>query len=192
MRAVRSLMDAADDLHDGFTRDGPGMNRACLLAAAVATRLASLASAQGPTAADVLQSATEIAATLDDPGQCNLSLHGAPVLDELTELWLIAYSGAGPACDDTGARLQREGIAANIAFYRRPNAVEIKALLGDMRASVRRGFDCLISFRGEPQFDDESNRWTVRYYTSGHQCTDAAGELERQGRELRVSFQRIR
>ena len=168
------------------------MNRTCLLAAAVGTSLASFAFAQGPTAADVLQSATEIAATLEGPGQCELSLHGAPVLDELSELWLVAYSGVGPACDDTGARLQREGIAANIAFYRRPNAVEVKALLGEMRASVRRGFDCLIAFRGEPQFDDESSRWTVRYYTSGHQCTDAADELERQGAELRVSFQRIR
>ena len=168
------------------------MKRACLLAAAVGTGLTSPVGAQGPTAADVLQSATEIVATIEHPAQCDLSLHGAPVLDEPTELWLIAYSGIGPACDDTSARLQREGITANIAFYRRPNAVEIKALLGEMRASVRRGFDCLISFRGEPQFDDESSRWTVRYYTSGHQCTDAGEELERQGRELRVSFQRIR
>jgi hypothetical protein len=168
------------------------MNRVSLLATAVGTGLASLADAQGPTSADVKQSATEIVAVLEDPAQCDLSLHGEPVLDELTERWLIAYSGVGPACDDASARLQRVGIEANIAFYRRPNADEVKALIGQMRASVRRGFDCVINFRGEPQFDDESSRWTVRYYTSGYQCMDAGEELERQGRALRVSFQRIR
>ena len=167
------------------------MNRTGFLAVAVGSSLASVADAQGPTAADVLQSATEIVATLEDPGQCDISLHGEPLLDELTERWLIAYSGVGPACDDASAQLQRVGVEANIAFYRRPNADEVKLLIGQMRASVRRGFDCLISFRGEPQFDDESSRWSVRYYTSGYQCAEAGEELERQGRELRVSFQRV-
>jgi len=168
------------------------MNRVFALAVAVGGSPASLASAQGPTSADVLRSATEIVAVLEDPAQCDFSLHGEPVRDELTERWLIAYSGVGPACDDASARLQRVGLEASIAFYRRPNADEVKALIGQMRASVRRGFDCVINFRGEPQFDDESSRWTVRYYTSGYQCTDASEELERQGRALRVSFQRIR
>ena len=173
------------------SNNGLAMNRDCLLAAAVAACLASLADAQGPTAADALQSATEIVATLEDPAQCDLSLHGEPQLDELTERWLIAYSGVGPACDDASARLQRVGIEASIAFYRRPNFNEVKLLIGQMRASVRRGFDCLISFRGDPQFDDESSRWRVRYYTSGYQCSEAGEELERKGREFRVSFQRV-
>lgn len=167
------------------------VDRFGLLAAAVGVSVASLAAAQGPTTADVLQSATEIIGTLEDPAQCDLSLHGEPVLDELTDHWLIAYSGVGPACDDASARLQRVGIEANIAFYRRPNSDEVKLLIGQMRASVRRGFDCLISFRGDPQFNDESSRWSVRYYTSGYQCTEAGEELERKGRELRVSFQRV-
>jgi hypothetical protein len=161
------------------------------VAAAVGLSVAPLAVAQGPTAADVLQRATEIVATLEDPAQCDLSLHGEPLLDEPTERWLVAYSGVGPACDDASARLQRVGIEANIAFYRRPNFDEVKLLIGRMRASVRRGFDCLISFRGDPQFDDESSRWSVRYYTSGYQCAEAGEELERQGRELRVSFRRV-
>ena len=167
------------------------MNRTCVVAAAVGASLASVAHAQGPTAADVLQSATEIVATLENPAQCDISLHGDPLLDDLTERWLIAYSGVGPACDDASAQLQRVGVEANIAFYRRPNSGEVKTLIGQMRASVRRGYDCLISFRGEPQFDDESSRWSVRYYTSGYQCTEAGEELERKGRELRVSFQRV-
>ena len=167
------------------------MKRTGLLAASVGASLASLADAQGPTAADVLQSATEIVATLENPAECDISLHGEPLRDELTDRWLIAYSGVGPACDDASARLQRVGVEANIAFYRRPNSDEVKQLIGQMRASVRRGYDCLISFRGEPQFDDESSRWSVRYYTSGYQCTEAGEELERKGRELRVSFQRV-
>ena len=185
-RLGNPVFSGEPDSNDGLT-----MNRDCLLAAAAATCLASIAAAQGPTAADALRSATEIVATLEDRTQCDLSLHGEPLLDDLTERWLIAYSGVGPACDDAGARLQRVGIEANIAFYRRPNADEVKLLIGQMRASVRRGFDCLISFRGEPQFDDESSRWSVRYYTSGYQCTEAGEELERKGRELRVSFQRV-
>jgi hypothetical protein len=149
------------------------------------------AAAQGPTPADVLQSATQIVAALET-ASCDLSLHGAPQLDELTERWLVAYSGAGPACENASVLLQREGLSASIAFYRRPNADEVKRLIGTIRASVRRGFDCVISFNGEPRFDDESSVWTVRYYTSGHQCDDAADELQRQGHELRVSFQRFR
>jgi hypothetical protein len=160
-------------------------------AAAIGGGIASTAAAQGPTAADVLQSATQIVAALETPS-CDLSLHGAPQFDELTERWLIAYSGFGAECENTSALLQREGISASIAFFRRPNADEVKRLIGTIRASVRRGFDCVISFNGEPRFDDDSSVWTVRYYTSGHQCEDAADELARQGRELRVSFQRFR
>ena len=92
------------------------MNRTCLLAAGVGTGHASLAGAQGPTADDVLQSATEIVTVLEGPAQCDLSLHGAPVWDELTERWLIAYSGVGPACDDASARLQRVGL--RVSFQR--------------------------------------------------------------------------
>lgn len=71
-------------------------------------------------------------------------------------------------------------------------AAPVKVLMGRMRASVRKGFDCLISFKDEPRFDDVSNLWIVRFYTSGYQCDDAAAELEHQGRELGVSFQRFR
>jgi hypothetical protein len=123
---------------------------------AVAAGCAARADAQGPTAADVLQSATEIVATLEDPERCDLSLHGTPSLDDLTERWLVAFSGVGTACDETSAALQRAGIEANIAFFRRPSSNEIRALIGTMRAAVRRGFDCTISFSGEPRFDDES------------------------------------
>jgi hypothetical protein len=160
-------------------------------AAAIGVGLSPSAVAQGPTDAGVMQSASEIVAALET-ASCDLSLHGAPQRDELTERWLIAYSGIGPSCDATSAVLQREGLAASISFFRRPNAAEIKQLISMIRASVRRGFGCLISFNGEPRFDDESSVWTVRYYASGQQCEDATDELQRQGRELRVSFQRFR
>jgi hypothetical protein len=161
-------------------------------AAIVSGSIASVADAQAPATADAMHRALEIVAAVEQTGSCDITLHGAASHDEITERWLIAYSGVGPACDDSSALLQREGLSSNIAFFRRPNADEVKVLIGKIRASVRNGFDCLISFNGEPRFDDTSNLWTVRYYTSGYQCDDAAAELEHQGKELRVSFQRFR
>lgn len=166
--------------------------KASFVAALVSAAFSPESLAQTYTAAEALERATAIAAELEQAGDCNLELHGYPQLDETTERWLIAYSGTGPGCDDAGAALQREGAELEIAFFRRPNADEVKTLIARMRSSVRKGFACLISFRGEPRFDDESNIWMVPYYTSGQQCSDAAEELERQGRELRVLFQRLR
>lgn len=160
-------------------------------AGAASIALMSVSAAQTP-AADVLQAASQIVAKLEETPGCDLALHGAPRLDELTGRWLIAYSGVGDACDDMGAALQREGIPAEITFFRRPNHHEVKALIGQMRASVRRGFPCLISFNGEPQFDAESDLWSVRYYASGEQCSEASEELERQGKTFRVAFRRVR
>jgi hypothetical protein len=160
--------------------------------AAVSGAIVSAADAQPPTAADVMSDAMAIVSDLEEPGACDISLHGEPRLDEVTKRWLVAYSGAGPACDDVGAELQRAGVPLDIAFFRRPNADELTPLINRMRASVRRGFDCRIAFQGDPRFEADSSVWTVRYYASGYQCDDAAEELERQGRELRVSFQRVR
>jgi hypothetical protein len=162
-------------------------------AAVIGSGIASGAVAQGPTAADVMQSAREIVATLEQGGGCDLAIYGTPQLDDLTRRWLIAYSAAvGPACDETSAALQRVGLTAEIAFFRRPNSDEVRAEIGKIRTVVRRGFDCLIAFNGEPRFDEESSFWTVRYSTSGHQCGDAGEELERQGKALRIAFHRLR
>lgn len=152
----------------------------------------TVALAQTYTADEAMERATALAAEIERAGSCDLSLHGTPQLDEMSERWLIAYSGTGSGCDGAGAALQRDGVQFDITFFRRPNADEVKALIARMRSSVRKGFACLISFRGEPRFNDESSVWSVRYYTSGQQCDDAAEELERQGRELRVLFQRLR
>jgi hypothetical protein len=160
--------------------------------AAVSGAIVSFSHAQVPTPADVMSGATAIVSKLEEQGACDISLHGEPRLDELTKRWLVAYSGVGPACDDMGAELQRAGVPLDIAFFRQPNADELTPLINKMKASVRRGFDCRIVFYGEPRFYADSNLWTVRYYASGYQCEDAAEELERQGRELRVSFQRVR
>lgn len=154
--------------------------------------IASLAAAQTLAAADVTYRALELVAKIEQTEGCDISLHGEPRLDELTERWLVAYSGVGAACDDRGAALQREGIPAEIAFYRRPNSDEVMPLIGQMRASVRRGFPCQITVNGEPQFDAHSDFWNVRYYASGQQCDDASSELERQGKAFRVVFRRIR
>lgn len=141
---------------------------------------------------DAMSLARELVAKLEQPDRCDISLHGAPRLDDLTKRWLVAYSGVGPTCDDLGAALQRVGLEAEISFYRRPNDGELMALIGQMRASVRRGYACQISFKGEPEFDSDSDLWRVPYYASGQQCDDASDELERQGKTLRVAFRRVR
>ena len=161
-------------------------------AAVVSGALASFAGAQTPAAADVMVRALQLVATVEQAQGCDISLHGSPLLDEVTGRWLVAYSGIGAGCDDTGAALQREGIPADITFFRRPNSDEVKVLINRIRASVRRGFACQIVVTGEPRFDDDSAVWTVRYYASGEHCADAGDVLERQGRELRIAFHRIR
>jgi len=139
-----------------------------------------------------MSSALQMVAEVEEGGGCDISLHGAPRLDDVTARWLVAYSGVGAACDDMGAALQREGIPADITFFRRPNSDEVKVLINRIRASVRRGFACQIVVNGEPRFDDDSSLWTVRYYASGEHCADAGDVLERQGTELRIAFYRIR
>jgi hypothetical protein len=170
----------------------PRLTEVVASAAVVSGIFASSSHAQSPFAPEVLTSATELVAALEAPGGCDLSIHGAPRFDETTQRWLIAYSGVGPQCDDTSAALQREGRALGLAFFRRPNSAEVRALMGGMRTSLRRGFDCLLAFHGEPRFDDESALWTVRYSGSGYQCEDAGAELERRGREFRITFYRAR
>ena len=167
---------------------------AALLAAitAAAGGLATFCGAQTLTEADVADRAGVLVSTLEESGGCDLSLHGAPRVDEITGRWFMAYSGVGAACDDMSAALQRAGLAMNVAFFRRPNAEELSALVGRMQSSVRRGFHCLIVSKGEPRFDADASVWLVRYYASGNQCEDATAELERQGRELGVLFVRVR
>ena len=154
--------------------------------------IAPWSGAQPPAAADVTYHAMQIVAEVEKTGGCDISLHGTPQLDELGGRWLVGYSGVGAACDEIGATLQREGMTAEIAFFRRPNGDEVKALIGRMRASVRRGFPCLISFKGEPQFAADFDRWSVPYYASGEQCAEASEELERQGKSLGIAFLRTR
>lgn len=168
------------------------VTRLAFAAVLVSACVARVSIAQTYTAPEALERAAAIAAELERTSDCDLSLHGDPQLDETTQHWLIAYSGTGSSCDEAGAALQREGAELEITFFRRPNADEVKTLIAKMRSSVRKGFACLISFRGEPRFNDESTLWMVTYYASGQQCDDAAEELERQGRELRVLFHRMR
>jgi hypothetical protein len=160
-------------------------------AALVAAGLAASASAQTPEA-DVMYHALQIVSTLEQTEGCDLSLHGTPRLDETTGHWLVAYSGVGAACDDRGEALQRAGVPAEITFYRRPNADEIVALIGSMRAAVRRGYPCQISFRGNPHFNAEADIWAVGYYASGQECQGATEALERRGRAFGVGFYRTR
>jgi hypothetical protein len=160
--------------------------------AVVSASIVSLSSAQTPAADDVMNGALQIVAKLEETEGCDISLHGAPRRDEFSGHWLVGYSGVGALCDDRGAELQRAGVPAEITFFRRPNGDEVKLLIGQMRASIRRGFPCLIALRGEPQFDEEADLWVAPYYASGGECDDASGELERQGKAFRIAFRRFR
>lgn len=159
-------------------------------AAVISGSVTAVCGAQTPDA-DVMNAATQIVAEIETQA-CDLSLHGTPQLDDLTDRWLVAYSGVGAACDEMGEALQRAGVAAEITFYRRPNADEVMALIGKMRAAVRRGYPCMIVVKGDPQFEEDVDLWAVRYYASGQYCDDASAELERKGREFRVAFRRVR
>jgi hypothetical protein len=157
----------------------------------VGAAIVGAASAQTPEA-EVMLSALQIVGTLEETPGCDISLHGTPRLDETTGRWLVGYSGVGAACDDRGEALQRAGVPAEITFFRRPNADEIVALIGTLRAAVRRGYPCQISFRGQPQFNADADLWAVGYYASGQECEGASAALERQGRAFGVGFYRTR
>ena len=101
--------------------------------------IASLAGAQLLPADDAMTLALELVAKVEQNEGCDISLHGAPRLDDLTNRWLVAYSGVGPTCDDLGAELQREGLPAEMSFYGRPNDEEVLAQFGSLSWSFRLG-----------------------------------------------------
>jgi hypothetical protein len=143
-----------------------------------------------PTAADVRARAEILAAEAQRNLACNLAIHGDPHL-EPDGKWLVAYSAAGEACDAAGDALRARGTALDIVFFRRPNQDEVVVLINRIRGSVSGAFGCRISLRDEPRLDESTSWWTVSYFASGNNCTDATDELSRQGREVMIGFSRV-
>jgi hypothetical protein len=141
--------------------------------------------------AAVAEHAAQVVATVEAAVECDVSVRGEPRYDEFSERWLVAYSAAGAQCGDVNQALQRDGALLELMFFRRPNADEVRALIGRMRASVERGFGCRIWLKGEPRFDEDSSFWAADYSMSGPHCTGADEELQRQGREFGIGFYRV-
>jgi hypothetical protein len=123
---------------------------------------------------------------------CDVTVHGAPRYDDFSSQWLVAYSAAGDACDDMSVRLLRYGEPVGVAFYRRPNAEQVKNLISRTRRTVELAFACRIVLKSEPRFEETSSLWIVEYASpGGADCSGAAGELARAGRELGIAFWRV-
>ena len=118
---------------------------------------------------------------------CDLAIHGEPQHDS-DGRWLVAYAAAGETCDGAVNALRERGAALDIVFFRRPNADEAVELINKIRRSVGGAFGCRISIRDDLRLDERTTWWSVSYVASGANCGDAAGELNRQGREVMISF----
>jgi hypothetical protein len=164
---------------------------------ALATGVAAVGFAQLPGVdqpldpAAVAERAALVVATVEAVVECDVSAHGEPRYDEFSERWLVAYSAAGSQCSDVNQALQRDGASLGLMFFRRPNADEVRALIGRIRASVERGFGCRIWLKGEPRFNEDSSFWAAEYLMAGAECSGAGEELQRQGRELGIGFHRV-
>jgi hypothetical protein len=175
------------------TRRSPCIERPRLspLAPAIVLALCAVARAGvDEDAASRAQAAAEIAASVSTSVACAIEVRGTPRFDELANAWLVAYTATGSDCDAAAAQLRQRGQAGAIVFFRRPDAGQVRALIGSMRHSVEPAFGCPISVRGEPRFDEASGYWLVSYVASGAGCDDAAQELERLGAELQIRFMR--
>jgi hypothetical protein len=131
--------------------------------------------------------------TLEAEIPCDVTLLGEPRFDEPSSQWLVAYTAVGDACDDMSAGLLGQGEPAGVAFYRRPNAEQVKTLIGRTRRTVELAFGCRIELKSEPRFEETSNLWIVEYGSPGGvDCGGAQEELARAGRELGIGFWRRR
>jgi hypothetical protein len=121
--------------------------------------------------------------------ECGFAVTGTPRFDEAGNVWLIGFTAAGPDCDNAAAALIARGREMGAVFFRRPDKDQLKAVLADIRRTLRRGFSCPISVRGEPAIDS-SGYWVVNFVGSGGDCTDATAELGRLGEGLQIRFVR--
>ena len=81
-------------------------------------------SAQTEEVAHVCESA---AALIDDVRaelECDISTTGAPRFDEFSNAWLVAFTAAGPDCDEAAAALTARGRQVGATFYRRPDRAD--------------------------------------------------------------------
>jgi hypothetical protein len=153
--------------------------------------LPRMAAAQAATAESLAPRVGALVAELEHTFACDVAVLGEPRFDEFSRQWLVAYSVEGGDCDTLTRELKHRSTELGVTFYRRPNAAEVRGLIGNIRRSVELGFGCRISLKGEPRLDEQSDLWSVTYLASGRSCAAAEDEIQRQGRELRIFFLRM-
>lgn len=121
-----------------------------------------------------------------DAYDCRLELFGVPRLDGFSGSWVVAYTAAGPECDDAQGELSRRGSAAGIAFMRRPNLSQLRTLLEPMLRAAELASGCRITMRGRPTFDIGSSRWFVHVTAEGAACATAVRDFSGQAGALDV------
>jgi hypothetical protein len=150
----------------------------------------SILAAQTDEAAGVAAKAAELIGEVRSEFDCDIAATGVPRFEEFANAWLVAFTAVGAHCDEAAVALMARGRDMGAAFFRRPELSQVKALVMDLRRTVRRGFSCPISIRGEPYLEEGSDYWVVNFVGSGADCNDAAAELERLGESAQIRFLR--
>ena len=158
----------------------------CIALAAVSTMLM----AETEEEKNVRANAAALIAELRTEFECTIAVTGTPRFDESANAWLIAFTAAGPGCDDAASALMQRGRELGATFFRRPDKEQVNAIVADIRRTLRRGFSCPISTRGEPRLDESSGYWVVDFVGSGADCADATEELGRLGEAAQIRFVR--
>lgn len=158
----------------------------CIALAAIPTMLA----AETEEEANVRATAAALIADVRVGFDCAIAVTGTPRFDESGNTWLIAFTAAGSGCDDAAPALIQRGREMGAMFFRRPDKEQVKTIVADIRRTLRRGFSCPISIRGEPALEESSGYWVVNFVGSGADCTDATEELGRLGKAAQIRFVR--
>ena len=151
---------------------------------------APLASAQ-PSDAQALRTALDqVVRSIVPSFDCDLSIHGMPIFQQLSGTWVAFFMAEGPACDAASRTFLARAKPLEVLLARRPTLKQVGQQIGATLSSVRTGFHCQIMLRGDPSFQDASGDWLVTYIASGNDCDAAAEQLADLGKELQIVFVR--
>lgn len=126
--------------------------------------------------------------SIDAEFGCEISISGRPLFHRFDNKWEIAYFAKGEDCDSAYEALQRRVTPMDVVLFRRPNLEQVSALIAEMFRSARSSFDCDLTARGRPTFNEATGQWVVAYVASGYGCDDAAAFLGERGTEMQIFF----
>jgi hypothetical protein len=144
-----------------------------------------------PSDAQLLRTALDDAVrSIAQRFDCDLSIRGTPIFQQLSGTWVAFYMAEGPACDAASQALAGRAKALEVLLARRPTLEQVGGQISATLSSVRGGYHCQILMRGDPAFQDASGDWLVTYIASGNDCDAAAEQLADLGKELQILFVR--